>query len=319
MLTISSKRYLALGSFILAFGCSGQTTSGADGVLTKLQAAEGQGEGDICATQNWYGDKQCDTFCERADTDCETAPGKPIVCAAFVEEQDGKCTRKPTDPCRAQDPDCGQDPTKPIDGVVCAMLSEVSDGKCSRESSDPCTFQDPDCSGSACPEFVEVSDGKCSRAPDDLCRSQDPDCVVACTMMALAPDGVCRPVAPGPCSMPDPDCYTCKAATGGAAMMPAPISDEICTPPLVGACGVVMEDPDCNVICQKPVAAPISDGICTTSTDPCLADPDCNVACAAYSEVSDGKCSRPATDPCISQDPDCVVPTPAPMPAPLPI
>jgi hypothetical protein len=56
-----------------------------------------------------------------------------------------------------------------------------------------------------------------------------------------------------------------------------------------------------------------SDGVCSRpANDPCRSqDPDCTpdpVVCAQYIEASDNVCSRPADDPCLFQDPDCKKP-----------
>ncbi len=69
----------------------------------------------------------------------------PVVCATYIEESDGVCSRAPDDPCRGQDPDC-------VDGVACLEYIEESDGVCSRPIDDPCKFQDPDCSDTDPPQ-----------------------------------------------------------------------------------------------------------------------------------------------------------------------
>jgi hypothetical protein len=128
----------------------------------------------------------------------------PVVCAAYIEASDGKCSRPASDPCRGQDPDCGQS-TPPSGGtggsgpVACPAIAELPDGVCSLPASDPCRSIDPDCGGGtggnsgsggsassgggvgssggvACAEYIEQPDGVCSRAADDPCIFQDPDC-----------------------------------------------------------------------------------------------------------------------------------------------
>ncbi len=95
----------------------------------------------------------------------------PVACLAYVEESDGVCSRAENDPCKSQDPDCG-------DGgpTACDAYVEASDGECTRKDDDACRFQDPDCDV-ACAEYIEESDGVCSRPDTDPCRSQDPDCI----------------------------------------------------------------------------------------------------------------------------------------------
>jgi len=323
--------------------CGGKT-DGADSstgdAKLKQEAASalsaGTAVGDPCTTHAWYGDGTCDSFCPKADTDC-VPTGEPVVCAMFAEVSDGTCGREADDPCRFQDPDCtASSPvpgtTDPSDPIVCAMLVELSDGKCSRATSDPCAFQDPDCtspSGTvdcdqrkitcetfaavtcregqvpsvvngcygdcvdqsacepiACPAIAMVSDGLCSLPSTDPCQGIDPDCGVACAEYIEQADGVCSREATDPCLFQDPDCTT--------------------------------KTPDCDlshVQCNS-IAPTCPEGQVPTVVDRCYGDcvdqSACEpVACTAYIEVSDGECSRPATDPCRSQDPDCVTPVPA--------
>ena len=198
---------LALG---LAAACSTSVDSGnPDG----SQIADPLDEGyDECAERDWYGDGQCDTFCNDADsTDCATNDGGEVVCALFIEESNGYCSRRPDDPCISQDPDCASDdpgstpPSGGDDPIVCPAIAEEPDGVCSRPASDPCRSIDPDCgpadpgnSGSepgnpgqgggsgaatptepvACTLLIEESDGACKREPTDPCIFQDPDCNV---------------------------------------------------------------------------------------------------------------------------------------------
>jgi hypothetical protein len=131
-----------------------------------------------------------------------------VVCALFIEESDGVCSRAPDDPCKAQDPDCSSD-----EPTVCALFIEESDGVCSRSPDDPCKAQDPDCSSDepvACLLFIEASDGVCSRPANDPCKGQDPDCTTAgptaCAAFIEAPDGVCSRPANDPCKGQDPEC-----------------------------------------------------------------------------------------------------------------
>jgi len=238
---------------LLVAACGGTTRTGGGAAASQAelkkaaaeQVANGTASGDVCAQHGWYGDKVCDTFCTDKDTDCVPSTG-PTVCAEFIEQGDGVCSRKADDPCRFQDPDCNAS-TPPNAGggdpVVCAAYIEAPDGVCSRPATDPCRGQDPDCVISTpptggpvvCPAYLEVPDGKCSRPATDPCRSEDPDCVdqggtggsggahaigsfnvlrtgdaVACAEYIEAPDGVCSLPPNDPCLFHDPDCKPAK-------------------------------------------------------------------------------------------------------------
>src|SRR5262245_5612068 len=140
---------------LLAAACSGGVATDGGGNSTaqlKKEAAEakasGTAQGDVCGQNAWYGDGECDTFCRDADTaDC--APGcNVIVCAEFIEESNGYCSRKAEDPCIGQDPDCGGvvpiDPVDPGDPVACPAIAEIANGVCDRPADDPCRSIDPD-------------------------------------------------------------------------------------------------------------------------------------------------------------------------------
>jgi len=137
-----------IGLFFITLGCSSATNGAPSSSETsKLAAAEAHAKGtstdDSCASNAWYGDGECDTFCANTDTDCipknDDTRGEPILCAEFIENSDGVCSRKDSDACRFQDPDCGKQ------GTVCAAISELPDGTCGRKADDPCRSQDPDC------------------------------------------------------------------------------------------------------------------------------------------------------------------------------
>lgn len=88
-----------------------------------------------------------------------------------------------------------------------------------------------------------------------------------------------------------------------------------------GECDGFCANADSDCSSEEPVActliSEIANGVCgRPESDPCrFQDPDClpgsippdpgGVACAAFIEESDGVCSRPADDPCKAQDPDC--------------
>jgi hypothetical protein len=202
-----------LTSVMLLLGlaaCSGGHTTGGPNEQTRAQlkkaAAEAAAKGeapasDVCGENDWYGDGQCDTFCNDADsTDCAPNDSGGVACARFIEAPNDYCSRRPDDPCISQDPDCAGD-----DPIVCPAIAEEPDGLCSRPASDPCRSIDPDCgpadpgnSGSdpgapgqggtsgagmptepvACTLLIEESDGACKREPTDPCIFQDPDCNV---------------------------------------------------------------------------------------------------------------------------------------------
>lgn len=209
-----------LTSLMLLLGlaaCSGgNTTQDPDGGKTraqlKKQAAENVASGDtptsdVCGDNDWYGDGQCDTFCQDTDTvDCAPDCGGGVVCAAFIEESNGYCSRRADDPCIGQDPDCSGSvpPSGGDDPIACPAIAEVGDGVCKRPDTDPCRSIDPDCpvddpgvptdpgqgGGSepgnpgaptepiACAEYIEQPDNVCKRDPADPCIFQDPDCNV---------------------------------------------------------------------------------------------------------------------------------------------
>jgi hypothetical protein len=78
--------------------------------------------------------------CDTSKITCQTFA--PVVCPdgqvpTVVDECYGECV--PKDKCAAVD-DGGEN-----DGVVCAAFIEQPDGKCSRPDDDPCRSQDPDC------------------------------------------------------------------------------------------------------------------------------------------------------------------------------
>jgi hypothetical protein len=206
------KTKILTGLLFLVVGCSGgQTTGGEDGgqqsvnELKKAAAeakANGADEGDVCGSSGWYGDGQCDSFCQDQDSvDCVSDPGG-VSCALFLEQPNGFCSRLPNDPCIGQDPDCGPGSIEPVDPnepVACLAIALAPDGVCDPDWNDPCAFnQDPDChsgGGSppnpgtptdpaepsepvACAEYIELPDDVCKRDPTDPCIFQDPDCKV---------------------------------------------------------------------------------------------------------------------------------------------
>lgn len=167
--------------------------------------------------------------------------------------------------CDSFCPNADTDCTPTGTAIVCADFVEVSDGKCSRPANDPCLFQDPDCNASIPPSGTGSSGGG----------------TVVCAMYVEVGDGVCSRPADDPCRFQDPDC------AGGTK--------------------------NCDlrtITCQTfaPVTCPA--GQVPTAVNncygPCVAESECApIACPAIAEIPDGVCSRPATDPCRSIDPDC--------------
>ncbi len=138
---MKNAKYLGALALLLV-ACSGGKTTGGTGASTAeekkaaAEAANGSSSSgsDVCAEKAWYGDGVCDSFCADHDADC-VPDGTQVVCAEFIEESNGVCERADDDPCKFQDPDCG-DSVPPSagggdgsgGGVVCAMFVGVSDG-----------------------------------------------------------------------------------------------------------------------------------------------------------------------------------------------
>lgn len=258
---------------LLVVACSGgQTTSGGGGETTlKLKEAaanakaSGTATGDVCQERSWYGDGECDRFCTNVDSvDCTPITGgDDVVCAAYIEQENGKCDRSPTDPCIGQDPDCDDD-------LVCPAIAEESDGQCQHDAKDACAFyQDPDCSAVdpmptdppgddpiICPAIAQEADGICPKYNTDVdpCAFyQDPDCTgtdpmpgdpgevppspPSCKIAPEAADGVCSREPNDPCLAADPDCI------GVACAAYIELSDGVCKREPNDPC--IFQDPDC--------------------------------------------------------------------------
>lgn len=241
-----------LTSLMLLVGlaaCSGgKTTEDPGGGKSRAQlkkaAADAVANGhapasDVCAANDWYGDGECDPFCGDNDAlDCAPDCGGGVICAAFIEEPNGYCSRRPDDPCINQDPDCigrppgGDEP--PVECLIVPLHEEERDGACSLPEGDPCRYIDPDCEdkddmlppddeqtppgrNGPCPAIEERSDGVCSRPESDSCRDIDPDCrentppprgqqPTPCFLIEEKSDGVCSRPESDPCRSNDPDC-----------------------------------------------------------------------------------------------------------------
>src|SRR5688572_1516495 len=215
---------------LMTAACSGgHTQGGADepgqsqNELKRMAAqasADGSTGGDVCGQNRWYGDGVCDTFCQDADVaDCGVGCGG-VVCALFIEESNGYCSRRDDDPCIAQDPDCGnavQPDPAPYPGddpVACAAIAEIGDGVCKRDPADPCRFQDPDC----VPDGTEPGDpggggstpgdpgGGGGSEPGNPGDPNDPGVPpIACAEYIELSDGVCKRDPADPCIFQDPD------------------------------------------------------------------------------------------------------------------
>lgn len=215
---------------MMTAACSGGYTKGGDDPgqsqnelkrIASQASAEGSADGDVCGQNRWYGDGVCDTFCQDADVaDCGVGCGG-VVCALFIEESNGYCSRKDDDPCISQDPDCaGSVPPDPApypgdDPVACAAIAEISDGVCKRDPADPCRFQDPDC----VPDGTEPGDpggggstpgdpgGGGGSEPGNPGDPNDPGIPpIACAEYIELSDGVCKRDPADPCIFQDPDC-----------------------------------------------------------------------------------------------------------------
>jgi hypothetical protein len=236
------KTKFLTGLLLLVVACSGgQTTGGEAPGETKAQQKKAAAEayradtasdasatdGDVCADKGWYGDDECDTFCRDYDSyDCANDTDG-VICADFLEAEDGSCSRRADDPCISQDPDCAGsiEPSPPDPGIICTAIAQEADGVCpfgpDERPADPCLYyQDPDCMASGgtgsspsepttpvCKAVPAPSDGTCSREPSDPCRSLDPDCDVACAEYIEVSDGVCKREPNDPCIFQDPDCH----------------------------------------------------------------------------------------------------------------
>jgi hypothetical protein len=231
---------------LLVVACSGGQTTGGDGGQTQAQLkkaaadakASGSAQADACVAHGWYGDGECDRFCQDVDSvDCTPSDGgDPVHCAEFVEIANGFCSRIAEDPCIGQDPDCaGVEPLPtepPGDPLICPAIAMLPDGVCGAyDANDPCMFYaDPDCAavdplppGSgdpgtpddpgtdpgvpACKVAPEPADGVCSKDANDPCLAADPDCAVGCAAYIELPDGICKRDPNDPCISQDPDCH----------------------------------------------------------------------------------------------------------------
>ena len=132
-----------------------------DGVCDSFCSGAGDATDTDCVPPEPGGSEPvvCAQFLESSDLECTRSSDDPCLF------QDPDCDY-PGDPCISQDPDCV---------VVCAAYIEESDGVCSRDANDPCRSQDPDCDV-ACAEYIEEPDGECTRPSTDPCMFQDPDC-----------------------------------------------------------------------------------------------------------------------------------------------
>jgi hypothetical protein len=140
--------------------------------------ADGSGvpSGDSCNTCS----------CADGSVLCTLALCEPVVCALFVEQADGVCSRFPLDPCISQDPDCVGDGD---DAGSCDAAGQTFPNGSAVPSGDECnscgcndgsvTCTLALCDPVFCALFVEQPDGVCSRFPNDPCISQDPDCTAA--------------------------------------------------------------------------------------------------------------------------------------------
>src|SRR4051812_3693345 len=198
---VMNTKYLT-SLVLLVVACSGGQTAGGEGGDSQAQLkkaaadakANGSSHGDACQEHSWYGDGECDRFCQDVDSlDCTASVGG-VHCAEFVETANGFCSRIAEDPCIGQDPDCAAvdpSPPKPGDPLICPAIALEADGVCSANDANPCLFyEDPDCSAGE---------------PTPPSPPGDP---LLCPAIAYEADGVCSPYdAKNPCLFyGDPDC-----------------------------------------------------------------------------------------------------------------
>ncbi len=192
----------------------------------------------------------------------------------------------------------------------CAAHAWYGDGECDSFCAQHDTDCVPDGSGTptVCAQFIELADGKCLRAGADPCRFQDADCggvippiagdgggMVACATISEVSDGVCKRADSDPCRFQDPDCTSGGGNDGNPGAGGGGSGGDS------GSAGNTGGGVACPAIIE------ISNGKCERpASDPCRSiDPDCNVACATFVEQPDGECKRDPNDPCLFQDPDC--------------
>lgn len=119
---------------------------------------------DLCALNNWYGDRVCDSFCPLPDPDCSDS------CVTFGLYSDRYCDTN----CDLEDPDCTD---------TCVTLGHYGDRFCDTT----CVLSDPDCED-PCVTGNSYNDGTC----DSNCSQADPDCSQTCPANAhLGSDGNC--------------------------------------------------------------------------------------------------------------------------------
>ena len=88
MKTMLTKIAILTGCLTLS-ACVFSDSAEKSGVLTKEDAKNITNPGeDLCDVYNWYGDGQCDTFCENADPDCGQCNGYPVCPDGFSEVED---------------------------------------------------------------------------------------------------------------------------------------------------------------------------------------------------------------------------------------
>jgi len=189
---------------------------------------------------------------------------------------------------------------------ACAQHSWYGDGVCDSFCSRHDTDCVPDGEQTVCADFIALTDGTCSRPEADPCRFQDPDCAGQSKPNAGSGSGVVcatiSEVSDGLCGRPDSDACRFQdpdcLPLGGGAGGGSNGSGSAGGP---GTTDPVGTGPVC------PAIAEVANGKCERpASDPCRSiDPDCVVACAEYVEQADGVCRRDPNDPCIFQDPDC--------------
>lgn len=184
---------------------------------------------------------------------------------------------------------------------VCVENDWYGDGACDMF----CGDRDVDCSVKdvVCLAYIEEPNGVCEREPGDPCVGQDPDCSALndpfeCPAIAMAQDGICETDPKNPClRYQDVDCADAGATTPSEPTDPGNGSSIPSDP---GNGGSIPSDPgNGGSIPGDPGNGGSIPGDPGSGNEP--------VACTLISELPNGVCSRDPQDPCMFQDPDCIV------------
>jgi hypothetical protein len=187
--------------------------------VSKLEAAAQGGKSDrgvdFCEANGWYGDGECDTFCPKADTDCDGAyePCGTLSCGetcTLCAPGDKNCIETAVVKMCQDDGTCGA--TTP----TCGATDEPYDSCGGKTCGDYCTICDPadtDCFETAVVKYCQA-DGSCGATeavcevtePYDscggktcgdtctICDPADTDCFETAVVKYCHADGSCSPL-----------------------------------------------------------------------------------------------------------------------------